>query len=609
MDDRTQDLETGFSGINAARLAPVNQRRAPPRPRRLPPKTHWPALAVTAVFSVVVVFAFAIDSKRCHELIVWSSNEKSALLTSIAAAYEAPEVERRCVRVVVERVPSGDAEIALRRGDPINGKLPHVWSPAASTWALLLSQHRKELGLREIVPLATGRSLIKSPLVIAMPQKLHNTLKECRAEIGWAYILELARDPRLCVLYSAQWGRFRLAKTDPTVSTSGLHALVSTYNAAVGKPGALTAEEIGRDYVRTFVQGVEASVVHYGDSVGNFLDSLYAEDQRGAALKYVSAIAVEEKQVFDYNFAPRSPCPPCPLPPDEKLVAVYPVEGTLVADHPYVVLNADWVRSAHEKAALDFLEYLETEAIQKRFLKNGFRNVALQGDPDVLAAPYFDLNEHRRTVTLSPAAVLAEMQASWSDLRKRANILLVFDVAESMNREIADQRVTRLELVKRATSDALKRLNQKDAVGLWTFSTRTGEPYRELVTLEQLGSNDALTRALAGLQGGTGGRQLYATIRASVDRLRSNFATDRINAVVVLSNGDDDRPRSPEFLALLSYLRDQPEDERVRVFTIASDDSAEGVLGQIAVASKGRSYDARNPLDITRVLREVISNF
>jgi Ca-activated chloride channel family protein len=565
-------------------------------------------LAATAAFSIVVVLAFAIESKRCHELVVWSSNEKSALLTSIAAAYTPPDVERRCVRVTVERVPSGDAEFALRRGEPINGQRPHVWSPAATTWALLLSQHRKELGLGEIVPSAR-RNLMSSPLVIAMPQKLYNTLRECRADIGWTYILGLARDPRLCPLYSAQWGRFRLAKTDPNVSTSGLHALISTYNAGVHKTGPLSLEEIRRNEVRSFVRGVEESVVHYGDSVGNFLDTLGAEDLRGAALSYVSAIAVEEKQVFDYNRGQNSPCPPC-LPPVEQLVAVYPEEGTLVADHPYLILTADWVHSAHEKAARDFLERLESEAIQQRFFKEGFRNDALHdGGANVLTAPYFDVNGPKQEVTRSPSAVLAEMQASWFDLRKRANILLVFDVAESMNRELADQRVTKLDLVKRATSEALKKLNLEDAVGLWTFSTRPGEPYRDIAPLEQLGSSDAATRAIAGLEAGSGDRQLYATVRASVDHVRSRFAADRINAVVVLSDGDDDRPGGSELTGLLSYIRDQPEDKRVRVFTIAFDESAEGVLDRIAVASKGRSYSASNPFDITTVLREVISNF
>ena len=52
-----------------------------------------------------------------------------------------------------------------------------------------------------------------------------------------------------------------------------------------------------------------------------------------------------------------------------------------------------------------------------------------------------------------------------------------------------------------------------------------------------------------------------------------------------------------------------PEDARVRVFTVAYDFGARGALTRIAQASKGRFYDATSPLDISDVLRDVISNF
>ena len=55
--------------------------------------------------------------------------------------------------------------------------------------------------------------------------------------------------------------------------------------------------------VRTFMKSVESSVVHYGSTVSSFLRTLADADDRGEteALSYVSAIAVEEKQVWDYN--------------------------------------------------------------------------------------------------------------------------------------------------------------------------------------------------------------------------------------------------------------------------------------------------------------------
>ena len=561
---------------------------------------------------MIVVIGFAIEGTRCHQLVVWSSNEKFALLDSMAAAYRPPAVDRRCVRVIVKRVPSGDAESALARGAQIDGLQPHVWSPAATTWVLLLSQHRKEQGLSEIVP-PVRQSLIKSPLVIAMPETMADTLKQSVGAIGWREILDLAQAPEGWGRFGKPWGRFRLAKTNPTVSTSGLHALISTYNAALGKTGPLTLEEVRRSDVRSFVQGVESSVVHYGDSVGAFLESLYQEDERRAALSYVSAIAVEEKQVFDYNRGNPSsgPCTPCPkLPPQEKLVAVYPNGGTLMADHPYVVLNAEWVDAAHREAAVDFLQYLEGEPIHKRFLAEGFRDNAGHADENVLQPPYFDPNEPSAEVTLSQPPVQAEVQASWSDLRKRANIILAFDVGRSMSMEVPGQGVTKLELVKHAVSAAMPNLAADDAVGLWTFSTRPGErPYREVTPLSQLDSGDTIARPVAGLETVTGERQLYATVRASVEYLRSRFATDRINAVVVASDGDDERAGSPELYVLLDYLRAQPEDKRVRVFAIAYDHSARGALTQIAQASKGRFYDASDPLNITEVLRDVVSNF
>ncbi|MEZ5268272.1 MAG: hypothetical protein R2789_06785 [Microthrixaceae bacterium] len=41
--------------------------------------------------------------------------------------------------------------------------------------------------------------------------------------------------------------------------------------------------------------------MHYGDITMTFLDNWFRADQRGTALTYASAVAVEEKSVIDYN--------------------------------------------------------------------------------------------------------------------------------------------------------------------------------------------------------------------------------------------------------------------------------------------------------------------
>src|SRR5206468_2549796 len=88
-------------------------------------------------------------------------------------------------------------------------------------------------------------------------------------------------------------------------------------------------------------------------------------DQRGTALTYVSAIAIEEKQVWDYNQGQNGARPAIPL------AAVSPKEGTLVADHPYVVLNAPWVDAPKRDAAAGFLAYLQATEAQARARSRG----------------------------------------------------------------------------------------------------------------------------------------------------------------------------------------------------------------------------------------------
>src|SRR3989442_15916800 len=58
------------------------------------------------------------------------------------------------------------------------------------------------------------------------------------------------------------------------------------------------------------------------------------------------------------------------------LVAIYPKEGTLVADHPYAVLNAPWGDDQKRAAASSFLDYLRSPDAQRAFLAAGVRDGA-----------------------------------------------------------------------------------------------------------------------------------------------------------------------------------------------------------------------------------------
>ena len=103
-----------------------------------------------------------------------------------------------------------------------------------------------------------------------------------------------------------EWGPFRLGKTNPELSTSGLHALVGANFAATGLSSDLTAANINDPKVRAYVGGIEQTAVHYGPTTLTFLANQAKADREGRGLSYVSAIAVEEKSLLDYNVGDQS---------------------------------------------------------------------------------------------------------------------------------------------------------------------------------------------------------------------------------------------------------------------------------------------------------------
>lgn len=526
-------------------------------------------------------------------LMVVASNEKSGLLGQMAADFmkTGPRVDGRCVSVKVVRMPSGDAQEALSRGwnESTDGPRPDVWSPAATTWVQILKARRSGGDRSDLIP-ASMPSLIQSPLVIGVPLPMAEALGWPDRPIAWRDVLELARDPRgWARVGHPEWGRFRLGKTNPTVSTSGLHALLGQYYAATGLTSDLSAGDVRRAEVVQFVKDIETAVEHYGNTASVFLRNLAAADERGGAMSYISAIAVEEKQLWDYNRSTRRQVP---------LAAVYPSEGTLVADHPYVVLRAPWVDEAKQRAAALFLAYLQAPERQQRFRADGYRDHEGRGGPD-LDVRWGVLPAGPRTILPAPSAeALAEVEGSWKEVRKRARVLMVLDVSGSMTG-------TKIDLMRRGAAAGLRLFLDDDELGLWSFASTVSE----IAPLGPVGPHrTALENGIRGLDA-AGGTRLYATTYEATKLLAANADARRITAVVVLTDGVN-TDSSYDIERLIGDLQRETAESYVRVFTIAyGTDADRKVLQRIADATRGASYDASDPASIQTVFEEVISNF
>jgi Ca-activated chloride channel homolog len=441
--------------------------------------------------------------------------------------------------------------------------------------------------------------------------------------IGFADVLRLARDPAGWGAYGhPEWGPFRLGKTNPNFSTSALHATIAQYYAASGKTSGLTLEDLNRPDVQDFARGVESAVVHYGDTTLTFLNNLYRADRRGTALNYVSAVAVEEKSVIDYNKGnPDGILDPGeqPEPPRVPLVAIYPKEGTLFSDNPFFILDAPWVQGKQRQGAEEFQAFVQEPRNQQRVLKFGFRpgssRVAI-GSP-INARNGVDPDQPQTTLEQPTSPVMVGLIDQWGLNRKAARVLLVIDVSGSMGDAAGGNGSdTKLDLAKRAAISALDEFKLEDEVGLWIFSTGVSptEPtdYLELEPIAPIGGQrEQIVRRIRDLFP-TNGTPLYTVTKAADDEMLQSFDSERINAVVLLTDGRNEDERNTDLQALLRTLRGRNEgtERPVRIFPIAYGADADlATLQRIAESTNAAVYNASDPATIEKVFLAVVSNF
>lgn len=565
------------------------------------------------------------DPGDCTVVDMAVSSEKIALLVDLAEQFnesDTADTDDGCAFVRPYSKASGGAALLIADGWPdpeINGERPVIWSPAASGWGGIAN----ELAGRTVAP--AGTPFMLTPLVIAMPQPMAEALGWPDEPIGFADIVELATNPEgWASVGHPEWGPFRLGKTNPNYSTSGLNFTIAQYYAATGKSSGLTVEDLRRPEAVQFGEDVESAVVHYGDITMTFLNNWFATDVRGTSLTYASAVAVEEKSVIDYNRGdPDGVLAPGEVPrvPRIPLVAIYPEEGTLYSDSPFIVLDAEWVTPEQKAAAALFEEFVQLPENQAKVLEYGFRpnnpNVPLA---DPISAEFgVDPSQPQAELEVPADDVLVRILDTWAEQRKDARVLLVLDVSGSMGDPASDE-ATKLDLAKQAAIAALDDFKDTDEVGLWVFTTDMGgaDPnVAELVPISPIGDDEGQLEAAIDDQFPLNGTPLYDVAGKAYQAMLDSYDPAKINAVVFLTDGvnddgvvGDDEQQFSDLIASLRSGSEGAQSRPVRMFTISYGDGADTVtLKAISQATSAAHYDASNPATINQVFTAVISNF
>src|SRR3954462_14536438 len=493
--------------------------------------------------------------------LVYSPKKEKLLLPLIKKFNEQrKQVDGKQVFATAQNVSSGDAEKRIAKGQ----LKPTIWSPSSSFWGRLVNLQTDSGTVADDNP-----STVPTPLGIARWKPMAEALGWPKKQIDFKTIIKLATASNGWASVGAKFGPFKYVHTNPDFSTSGAEAVAGSYYAFAGKREGLTNADVAR--AAPSVKKVESAIVHYGDNTLFIADQLKQHGQG-----YASAVAMEEATLLDFNRTQPSGGP--------KLVALYPAEGTFVSDNPYQILNGSWVSDGQRKGAEEFQKFLADEISPSMAGQYGFR----PGDPKAKASGLVsgangaNPSQPKIELKVPEPKVLNRVLTTWRRDRKPANVLLVLDNSGSMGDE------NKLEQAKSGLRGFFSNAAPQDRIGLMVFSTRP----RLVVPLAPFGSNRAQLRGAVDQITPDADTALFQATVASVDLVKKRSDTSRINAVVLLTDGQDTAGGISEGQVLQRLQQEgRAETGAVRLYTIAyGADADKGLLERFASATGGKPF-------------------
>ena len=252
-------------------------------------------------------------------------------------------------------------EILLEE-DPLTGRLRHwnsptqvaatvrgeieptVLSPASITWISKLNKEWKDLKGKEISSDPEPRSLLSTPVVIAMWESRARALgcwPTPEPECTWKQIRDLAISPDgWGMVGHPEWGMFNFGYAYVGESDVGTQTAVLLCMMGLQKTAGLTVADVTpNNACGQAIADVESVIVHRGTSSPLILKAM---ETGGPA--FLDAVTTYEKTVIGFNRDNQENL-------QEPLVSVYPQDGTVVADHTFAILDrAPWVTQDQVKA-------------------------------------------------------------------------------------------------------------------------------------------------------------------------------------------------------------------------------------------------------------------
>lgn len=383
--------------------------------------------------------------------------------------------------------------------------------------------------------------------------------------------------------------KIHYVQTAPTRSNSGLQTLVSQFAAVSGKrPEELTVADVQR--YQTQVQQIQKKVTRYGVSTNALAKAMVKNGPFWASVG-----SVYESSVIAANSSLQ--------PGQARYEAIYP-KATFSSNMRAILPQVPWV-SADEKAGAEkFIAYLqspETQTIAATLgLRPGVPGVALGSK----FTPGFGVNPQASYDSYRPPKpeVVEAMLKSWAQFAKKPSlVVVVVDSSGSMGGN-------KLPAVQSTLQTYINSLGPQDQIALVDFDSEIRPPVLADGTPQ---GRDRGLQFVNGLKA-DGSTKLYDATLYARDWLQKNLRKDAINAVLVLTDGEDSGSKTR-----LNQLQEELQksgfssDQRIGFFTVGYGSEGEfnpDALKTIA-ESNGGYYSKGDPETIARLMGDLQVEF
>jgi hypothetical protein len=178
----------------------------------------------------------------------------------------------------------------------------------------------------------------------------------------WQQLHDVLTDPAGWNNYGRpEWGYVKFGHTDPLRSNSGFMTILLMAYSYFGKTSGLSAAEVLSDtgFQAWFLE-TEGTISSFGESTGTYMRDMvaYGPSQYDLVAVY-EATAIEQAANAVGRYG--------------ELRIYYP-PATVLSDHPFCVLQGEWVSAQEASAARLFMDFLSSRPMQSlALLKYGFR--------------------------------------------------------------------------------------------------------------------------------------------------------------------------------------------------------------------------------------------